>query len=116
MSPSRSFSAGSVSVGFRGFPEFDGLAKRAMPSKLDGYIADILDEKIPYGGNYTVFLSKFYLNLKSSHLLLTSTVLSLLISIIGFSNRYIEAECGIGQNAHPVAHHGHAVQGRLTVE
>ena len=87
MSPSRSFSAGSVSVGFRGFPEFDGLAKRAMPSKLDGYIADILDEKIPYGGNYTVFLSKFYLNWKSSHLLLTSThrrrLLLLDVSVVG---------------------------------
>jgi len=39
---------------------------------LDGYIADLLDEKGPDGGNYTVFLSKFYLNLKGSHLLLTS--------------------------------------------
>jgi hypothetical protein len=77
----------SVPVGFRGFPEFDGLASQC--AKLDDYITDIPDENRTYHEEVLTLFSQssMYLNLKGSHLLLTSMLcyLKLLpdVSVVG---------------------------------
>lgn len=83
--------------------------------QLDGYIVAKVMQPSACGGIPLLFQKGVPTTLLAAACW-RQDFISVKVSIIRLRHGNVQPECGIRQHAHTVAHHGHAVERRLTVE